>query len=83
LNVTFDDAGNITEATGEPVIMDAARTEGMKRPPVSAHRRSCRALQKKIRNKLLWPKTSEAIDGERDNCRTKESGWVTCIGRDA
>ncbi|MGC1494582.1 MAG: bifunctional metallophosphatase/5'-nucleotidase [Sulfitobacter sp.] len=68
LNVTFDDEGNISEATGEPLIMDAAVTED---EATTARIAEAAAPLEEIRNKVV-AETSEAIDGERDNCRTKE-----------
>ncbi len=68
LNVTFDDAGNITEATGEPLIMDAAVTEDSATVDRIAE---AAAPLEAIRNKVV-AETSQAIDGDRDSCRQKE-----------
>ncbi|MCB1340901.1 MAG: 5'-nucleotidase C-terminal domain-containing protein, partial [Pseudooceanicola sp.] len=68
LNVTFDDAGNITEAKGAPIIMDAAvaQDEGT----VARIAEAAKPLDE-IRNKVV-AETAEAIDGSKDNCRQVE-----------
>ena len=68
LNVTFDDAGNVTEATGEPIIMDAAVAED--EPTVARIAEAAKPLDE-IRNKVV-AQTSDAIDGERSSCRQVE-----------
>ena len=68
LNVTFDDAGNVTEATGDLVVMDAAVTED----EATKSRISEAAVPlDEIRNEVV-AEASEPIDGERSNCRYKE-----------
>ena len=68
LNVTFDDAGNITEAKGAPIIMDGAvaQDEGT----VARIAEAAKPLDE-IRNKVV-AETAEAIDGSKDNCRQVE-----------
>lgn len=68
LNVTFDDDGVITEATGEPVIMDAAVSED---DTTKARIAEAAAPLDEIRNKVV-AETAEAIDGERGSCRAGE-----------
>ncbi|OAN85874.1 bifunctional metallophosphatase/5'-nucleotidase [Sulfitobacter geojensis] len=68
LNVTFDDAGNITEAKGEPLVMDAevAEDEG-----TVARIAEAAAPLEEIRNKVV-AQTDEAIGGDRAVCRAQE-----------
>lgn len=68
LNVTFDDEGNVTEAKGEPLIMDAAVTEDS--GTVDRITEAAAPLDE-IRNRVV-AETSEAIGGERDVCRAME-----------
>ncbi|SMO96018.1 5'-nucleotidase [Thalassovita litoralis] len=68
LNVTFDDAGKLIHATGEPLIMDAAVAEdGATKDRISE---LAKPLDE-IRNKVV-AETAEAIDGERGACRAGE-----------
>ncbi|WP_425049486.1 bifunctional metallophosphatase/5'-nucleotidase [Psychromarinibacter sp. S121] len=68
LNVTFDDDGNIVEAVGEPILLDASVTEDeLTKGRIS----ELAAPLDEIRNKVV-AETSEAIDGSRDNCRAME-----------
>lgn len=68
LNVTFDDEGNITEASGAPLIMDAAVTED-----AATKERISEAAKPldEIRNKVIGESTDE-INGSRDMCRAEE-----------
>lgn len=68
LNVTFNDAGEIVSATGEPIIMDAgvAEDEGTK-----ARITEAAGPLDEIRNKVV-ASSAEAINGERGDCRVKE-----------
>lgn len=68
LNVTFDDAGEIVSATGEPIIMDAAVTED---EATKARITEAAAPLDEIRNKVV-ASAAEAINGERGDCRVKE-----------
>lgn len=68
LNVTFDDAGNITEAKGEPLVMDAAVTED--EGTVARIAEAAKPLEE-IRNKVV-AQTDEAIGGDRAVCRAME-----------
>ncbi|ALG89572.1 MULTISPECIES: bifunctional metallophosphatase/5'-nucleotidase [Actibacterium] len=68
LNVTFNDAGVITKATGEPLIMDAAVTED----EVTKARISELAVPlEEIRQKVV-AQAAEAIEGDRSVCRAME-----------
>ena len=68
LNVTFDDEGNVTAASGAPIIMDAAVTEDS--ATVDRIKEAAAPLEE-IRNKVV-AETAEAIDGERGSCRAQE-----------
>ncbi|WP_319824667.1 bifunctional metallophosphatase/5'-nucleotidase [Thalassovita sp.] len=68
LNVTFDDAGNLVAATGEPLIMDAAVTED------AAAKGRIAELAKpldEIRNKVV-AEAAAPIDGDKGSCRAAE-----------
>ena len=68
LKVTFDDAGNLIEATGEPLIMDAAIPED--EATVARIAELAQPLDE-IRNRVV-AETAQAIDGERGSCRAGE-----------
>ncbi len=68
LNLTFDDNGIITEAFGEPIIMDAKVIEEVS---VKARVAEMAIPLEEIRQKVV-AKANYAIDGERANCRVKE-----------
>ncbi len=68
LNVTFDDEGNVTEAAGAPLIMDAAVAED---EATKARITEAAAPLDEIRNKVV-ASTAEAIEGNRDVCRVME-----------
>ncbi len=68
LNVTFDDEGNVTEAVGEPLIMDAAVAEDAETKALVAERAE---PLNAIRNKVVG-ETAAPVDGERASCRMKE-----------
>lgn len=68
LNVTFDDQGVITEAKGEPLIMDKAVAEDQ--PTVDRIAELGKPLEE-IRSKVV-AETAEAIEGNRDICRQVE-----------
>ena len=67
LNVTFDDDGNITEAKGEPLVMDGnvAEDAGTKDRIAEA----AKPLDE-IRNKVV-AQTTKPIGGEREVCRSQ------------
>ena len=68
LNVTFDDAGEIVEAKGEPIIMDAAVSEDM---PTKDRIAELAAPLEEIRQKVV-AETAAAIDGDKGSCRAGE-----------
>jgi 5'-nucleotidase len=68
LNVTFNDAGEIIEAVGEPIITDSNVAEDA---AVVARIAEAAAPLEEIRNKIV-ASTGAPIDGSRDNCRAKE-----------
>ena len=68
LNVTFDDAGNVTKAEGEPILLDAAVTEDT--PTVDRIGEAAKPLEE-IRNRVV-AETEDAIIGDRDACRAGE-----------
>lgn len=68
LNVTFNDAGEIVEAVGEPIIMDAAVAED---EATKARIAEAAAPLDEIRKRVV-AETAEAIDGERGSCRAGE-----------
>ncbi|MFP7672566.1 bifunctional metallophosphatase/5'-nucleotidase [Marivita sp. S0852] len=68
LNVTFDDAGNLTEAAGAPIIMDAAVAED---DATKARITEAAAPLEEIRNRVV-ASAAEAIEGNRDVCRVME-----------
>ncbi|ATI41000.1 multifunctional 2',3'-cyclic-nucleotide 2'-phosphodiesterase/5'-nucleotidase/3'-nucleotidase [Pacificitalea manganoxidans] len=68
LNVTFDDEGTITQASGAPLIMDAAVTED--EATVSRIAEAAVPLDE-IRNKVV-AESAEAIEGDRTICRAQE-----------
>ncbi len=68
LNLTFDDNGIITEAVGEPLIMDGEVVEEVS---VKARVAEMAVPLEEIRQKVV-AKANYAIDGERANCRVKE-----------
>lgn len=69
LNVTFNDAGEITEAVGEPLIMDGEVHEH--EATVARIAEAAKPLDE-IRNRVV-AETAEAIDGERGgSCRAAE-----------
>ncbi|MEQ3624302.1 MAG: bifunctional metallophosphatase/5'-nucleotidase [Celeribacter sp.] len=68
LNVTFDDDGTITRASGAPLIMDAAITED--EATVSRIAEAAVPLDE-IRNKVV-AESVEPIEGDRTICRAQE-----------
>ena len=68
LNVTFDDAGNITQATGEPILIDASIAEDAE---TVARITEMAAPLEEIRSKVV-AQTAEPIGGDRAVCRAQE-----------
>ena len=75
LNVTFDDAGNITQAVGEPVIMDAAVVADA---DTVARIADAAAPLDEIRNKVVAETASEIV-GVREECRAQECAMGNLI----
>ncbi len=68
LNVTFDDAGNVTQAVGEPLVMDSTVAEDA--GTVARIAELAQPLDE-IRNKVVASAAS-AIEGDRAVCRVME-----------
>lgn len=75
LNVIFDDAGVVTAATGEPLIMDAAVAEDA--GTVSRIAELAKPLDA-IRQKVVAT-SAKAIDGSRETCRAVECAMGNLI----
>ncbi|WP_195820152.1 bifunctional metallophosphatase/5'-nucleotidase [Roseobacter sp. MH60115] len=75
LNLTFDDAGNITEARGEPLLIDASVSKDS-----ATADRIAEAAQplEEIRNKVVAETASEII-GVREDCRARECAMGNLI----
>jgi 5'-nucleotidase/UDP-sugar diphosphatase len=68
LNVTFDDAGTVTEASGEPILLDNAVAQD---EATGARIAELAVPLDEIRNKVV-AETSAPIDGARESCRAVE-----------
>ena len=68
LSVTFDDAGKLIEATGAPLVMDAAVTEDAE---TVARIAELAVPLDEIRNKVV-AEAAGPIEGGRDICRVQE-----------
>lgn len=68
LDVTFDDAGEVIEATGEPRLLDASVAEDQ---PTLDRIKELAVPLEEIRSTLV-AETTEAIDGSRETCRSQE-----------
>ena len=75
LNVTFDDAGVITEAKGEPLLIDGAVPEDA---DVVARIAALAGPLDEIRNKVV-ASTAEALEGDRSVCRVSECAMGNLI----
>jgi 5'-nucleotidase / UDP-sugar diphosphatase len=75
LNVTFNDAGEIVTAVGEPLIMDAAVLEDA---PTLARIAELAVPLEEIRSKVV-AEAATAIDGSRDACRGGECAMGNLI----
>ncbi|MFK7879990.1 bifunctional metallophosphatase/5'-nucleotidase [Roseobacter sp.] len=75
LNVTFDDAGNITAAQGEPIIMDSSVQQD-----AATQARIAQAAKplEEIRNKVV-AETAAEIVGVREDCRARECAMGNLI----
>ena len=68
LTLTFDDAGKLTAATGEPILIEQAMPED---EAIAARVKEMAAPIEELRNKQV-AETAAPIDGGRDSCRAKE-----------
>ena len=68
LNVTFDDAGNVIGAVGEPLVMDASVAEDA---ATVARIAEAAAPLEEIRNKVV-ASSAGLIEGDRAVCRVQE-----------
>ena len=68
LKLTFDNAGNVVEAVGEPILLDASVSED---PDTKARIAELAGPLDELRSKVV-AEAAEAIDGERSNCRYRE-----------
>ena len=68
LKVKFDDDGNLLEAVGEPILLDASVAEDA---AIKARVKELAVPLDEIRNAVIGS-TSEAIDGSRSTCRAQE-----------
>lgn len=75
LNVTFDEAGEIVQAVGEPLIMDAGVAEDS--DTLARIAELAKPLEE-IRNRIVAESTAE-IDGSRDSCRAVECAMGNII----
>ncbi|TRC98909.1 LysM peptidoglycan-binding domain-containing protein [Mesorhizobium sp. WSM4303] len=66
--VVFDANGNVKEASGDPIFLDKSITPD---PAVLARIKELGAPIEALKNKEV-AETTEAVDGSRENCRTKE-----------
>ncbi|KEJ96556.1 5'-nucleotidase [Pseudosulfitobacter pseudonitzschiae] len=75
LNVTFDDAGNVTEAKGDPILIDASVAED---EATVARIAEAAAPLDEIRNRVV-AEASDQIGGDRETCRAMECSMGTLI----
>ena len=68
LTLTFDDAGKLTAATGEPILIEQAMPED---EAIAARVKEMAAPIEELRKKQV-AETAAPIDGGRDSCRAKE-----------
>ncbi|MDN2565035.1 5'-nucleotidase C-terminal domain-containing protein [Aquibium sp. A9E412] len=68
LNVVFDDAGRVVEASGEPLLLDASVEPD---PQVAARIAELGAPIEELKSKPV-SETTAAIDGSRESCRAGE-----------
>ncbi|WP_323767383.1 bifunctional metallophosphatase/5'-nucleotidase [Marinovum sp.] len=75
LNVTFDDAGTVTEASGNPILVDAAI--GADEAVAARIAEAAKPLDE-IRNKVV-AEAAEMIEGDRAVCRAMECSMGNLI----
>ncbi len=75
LNVTFDDDGNLTEAVGAPILIDASVTED---PTTAARVAEMAVPLDEIRNQVV-AEAAGALEGDRAVCRAMECSMGNLI----
>ncbi|MEM6306146.1 MAG: 5'-nucleotidase C-terminal domain-containing protein [Pseudomonadota bacterium] len=75
LNITFNDAGEVTEISGEPVLIDASVTEDA---AALARMQELAAPLEELRNRVV-ASTESAIEGDRTVCRAMECAMGSLI----
>jgi 5'-nucleotidase len=75
LVLTFDDAGNVTSATGDTILLDASVAED---PEIVARVAELAGPIDEMKNRVVAT-ASEAIDGERTSCRAMECAMGNII----
>lgn len=75
LNVTFDDDGTITEANGDPILIDASVAENAE---VKARVSELAAPLEEIRQRVV-AEAAEPIGGDREVCRSQECSMGSLI----
>jgi 5'-nucleotidase/UDP-sugar diphosphatase len=68
LTVTFDDAGNVTAATGDPILVDASYAPD---PAIAARVAELAGPIDELKNRVV-AEAAEAINGDRTVCRAEE-----------
>jgi 5'-nucleotidase len=68
LTVTFDDAGNVTAAEGEPILLDASVTPDA---DIAARVAEMGAPIEEMKTRVV-AETTEAVEGSREACRSGE-----------
>ncbi|WP_133486027.1 bifunctional metallophosphatase/5'-nucleotidase [Aliiroseovarius marinus] len=75
LVLTFDDAGNVTSATGDTILLDASVAED---PEIVARVAELAGPIEEMKTRVVATAT-EAIDGERTSCRAMECAMGNII----
>ncbi|SMR81446.1 5'-nucleotidase [Aliiroseovarius halocynthiae] len=75
LTLVFDDAGNVTSATGDTILLDASVSED---PEIVARVAELAGPIDEMKNRVVAT-ASEAIDGERTSCRAMECAMGNII----
>jgi 5'-nucleotidase len=75
LSVTFNDAGEVVAASGEPITIDGTVVEN---PEIVARVAELAKPLEQIRNKVVAA-TGAVIDGSRDVCRVRECEMGTLV----
>lgn len=75
LTVTFDDNGNVTGASGDPILLDAAVEED---PAIVARVAELAGPIEEMKTEVV-ARTAEAIEGDRTVCRAMECEMGTLV----